>query len=130
MKTAIITGTSRGVGKAVAETLAKEGWRLILNCRSRFDLLDAEAEKLRAWTEVHTIHGAITESVLTELLGSLDESTFPLLNEAELEDSSLQRRTRIDAPEDSLLLVNNAGISTFNLAQDVTDAEFSAICSA
>ena len=125
MKTAIITGASRGVGKAVAETLAQEGWRLILNCRSRFDLLETEAEKLRVWTEVHTVHGAITEKALTELLGSPDESSLPLLTEEELEDPAFQRRTRISAPKDRLLLINNAGISTFNLAQDVTEAEFS-----
>ena len=125
MKTAIITGASRGVGKAVAEALAKEDWRLIVNCRSRFDLLEAEAETLRTWTEVHTVHGAITENVLTTLLGNPDEGSLPLLTEEELENPALQRRTHIDAPEDTLLLVNNAGISTFNLAQDVTEREFS-----
>ena len=95
MKTAIITGASRGVGRAVAETLAQDGWRLILNCRSRFELLEQEAEKLRSMTEVHTVHGPITDDVLQELLGR----------------------------SESILLVNNAGISTFNLAQDVSDDE-------
>lgn len=95
MKTAIITGASRGVGRAVAETLAQDGWRLIINCRSRFDLLEQEAEKLRALTIVKTVHGQITDDVLQELLGR----------------------------SESILLVNNAGISTFNLAQDVSDDE-------
>lgn len=95
MKTAIITGASRGVGRAVAETLAQDGWRLIINCRSRFDLLEQEAEKLRALTIVKTVHGPITDDVLQELLGR----------------------------SESILLVNNAGISTFNLAQDVSDGE-------
>ena len=95
MKTAIITGASRGVGRAVAETLAQDGWRLIINCRSRFDLLEQEAEKLRALTIVETVHGPITDDVLQELLGR----------------------------SESILLVNNAGISTFNLAQDVSDDE-------
>ena len=98
MKTAIITGASRGVGRAVAETLAHDGWRLIINCRSRFDLLEQEAEKLRAMTVVHTVHGPITDEILAAQLG---------------------------APDDVILLVNNAGISTFNLAQDVSEEELS-----
>ncbi len=139
MKTAIITGASRGVGRAVAETLAQDGWRLILNCRSRFELLEQEAEKLRSMTEVHTVHGPITDEVLAALLGTPGTKTIPILTEEDLErtqtapctsceekstsQDAYARRTRIETPEDALLLVNNAGISTFNLAQDVSDDE-------
>lgn len=136
MKTAIITGASRGVGRAVAETLAQDGWRLILNCRSRFELLEQEAEKLRSMTEVHTVHGPITDEVLAALLGTPGAKTIPILTEEDLEQTQpepctsceeksdpLPSRTRIETPEDALLLVNNAGISTFNLAQDVSDDE-------
>ena len=145
MKTAIITGASRGVGRAVAETLAQDGWRLILNCRSRFELLEQEAEKLRSMTEVHTVHGPITDEVLAALLGTPGAKTIPILTEEDLErtqtasctsceeksdplpsrtpQDAYARRTRIEPPEDALLLVNNAGISTFNLAQDVSDDE-------
>ncbi len=139
MKTAIITGASRGVGRAVAETLAQDGWRLIINCRSRFELLEQEAEKLRSMTEVHTVHGPITDEVLAALLGTPGTKTIPILTEEDLErtqtapctsceekstpQDAYARRTRIETPEDALLLVNNAGISTFNLAQDVSDDE-------
>ena len=139
MKTAIITGASRGVGRAVAETLAHDGWRLILNCRSRFELLEQEAEKLRSMTEVHTVHGPITDEVLAALLGTPGAKTIPILTEEDFErpqpapctsceeksdpQNAYARRTRIETPEDAILLVNNAGISTFNLAQDVSDDE-------
>ena len=139
MKTAIITGASRGVGRAVAETLAQDGWRLILNCRSRFELLEQEAEKLRSMTEVHSVHGPITDEVLAALLGTPGAKTIPILTEEDLErtqtapctsceekstpQDACARRTWIETPEDALLLVNNAGISTFNLAQDVSDDE-------
>ena len=143
MKTAIITGASRGVGRAVAETLARDGWRLILNCRSRFGLLEQVAERLRGVTEVHTVHGPITDEVLAALLGTPGTKTLPILTEEDLDGTqpescaaceeqsdlvishgpqdALTRRTRIETPENALLLVNNAGISTFNLAQDVSD---------
>lgn len=152
MKTAIITGASRGVGRAVAETLAQDGWRLILNCRSRFDLLEQEAEKLRSVTEVHTVHGPITDEVLVALLGTPGTKTIPILTEEDIERAQLEtctsceeksdplpsqnqqdayaRRTRIEPPEDAILLVNNAGISTFNLAQDVSDDELDAMLDA
>jgi NAD(P)-dependent dehydrogenase (short-subunit alcohol dehydrogenase family) len=44
-KVAIITGASRGIGRAIAQTLAAEGMRLVLAARSR-DLLDDLAVSL------------------------------------------------------------------------------------
>lgn len=46
-KTAIITGASRGIGKAIAEELAKEGYNLILNCKQNKDALSALASHLK-----------------------------------------------------------------------------------
>ena len=50
-KVAVVTGASRGIGRAVAETLAEEGMRLALVARSR-ELLDAVARSLRTETLV------------------------------------------------------------------------------
>lgn len=122
MKTAVITGASRGVGKAVAEALAREGWRLILNCRSRFDTLDQVAAALAEQTEVTAIHGPIDEAVLGKHLG-IDLNAFTPVNLANASDP-FARRTHIEEDSaDQLLLINNGGISTFHLAQEVTDAE-------
>ncbi len=122
MKTAIITGASRGVGRAAAEALAEDGWRLILNCRSRFGLLEQEAEKLRCRTEVKTVHGPITEAVLEKLLAS-GETSFRGFTEAHMPAGDDMRSSGEN--EEDILLVNNAGISTFHLAQDVSDQELS-----
>jgi 3-oxoacyl-[acyl-carrier protein] reductase len=46
-KVAVITGASRGIGRAIAETLAAEGMRLVLTARSG-EQLDALAESLPA----------------------------------------------------------------------------------
>jgi 3-oxoacyl-[acyl-carrier protein] reductase len=45
-KVAVVTGASRGIGKAIAETLSAEGMKLTLVARSR-DLLESLAASLR-----------------------------------------------------------------------------------
>lgn len=104
MKTAVITGASRGVGAAAAERFAKEGYRLILNCRKNFERLDQLAEKLSAFTEATVVHGPLTDEALSENM-RMDLDGFS--------------RTK-----EEILLINNAGISTFNTAQSVSDTEF------
>jgi NAD(P)-dependent dehydrogenase (short-subunit alcohol dehydrogenase family) len=47
MASAIITGASRGLGAALARSLAADGWRLVLDARGG-DALDAVAQGLRA----------------------------------------------------------------------------------
>ncbi|MFG1998427.1 SDR family NAD(P)-dependent oxidoreductase [Spirillospora sp. NPDC048911] len=44
-KTALITGASRGLGRAIARELARDGWNLILNARGA-EALEAAAKEL------------------------------------------------------------------------------------
>nr|WP_218966144.1 3-oxoacyl-ACP reductase FabG [Snodgrassella alvi] len=43
-KTILVTGSARGIGKAIALTLAQVGWDIVLHCRSQL----TEAEKVAA----------------------------------------------------------------------------------
>lgn len=45
MKTAVITGSSRGIGKAIAEEFAKNGYHVILNASKSADELIAAYEE-------------------------------------------------------------------------------------
>ena len=40
MNIAIITGASRGIGKAAARRFAREGYSLLLNCEKNWTLLE------------------------------------------------------------------------------------------
>jgi 3-hydroxy acid dehydrogenase/malonic semialdehyde reductase len=52
MRTALITGATAGFGKAIAESLAKARYRLIITGR-RLERLESLREELRSLTEVH-----------------------------------------------------------------------------
>ncbi len=45
-KTVLITGSSRGIGKAIALYLANKGYDIVVHCRSRKDDADAVAEEI------------------------------------------------------------------------------------
>jgi NAD(P)-dependent dehydrogenase (short-subunit alcohol dehydrogenase family) len=60
MSTAVITGASRGLGLALARTLAADGWRLVIDARGATDLQRA-ARELGSLTEVVALAGDVTD---------------------------------------------------------------------
>ena len=60
MPTAIITGASRGLGRALARALADRSWNLVLDARGA-DALGKVAEELSAKTEVVAIPGDVAD---------------------------------------------------------------------
>lgn len=60
MPTALITGASRGLGLALARSLASGGWRLVIDARGSEDLYRA-AEELRELTAVAAYPGDVTD---------------------------------------------------------------------
>jgi NAD(P)-dependent dehydrogenase (short-subunit alcohol dehydrogenase family) len=59
--TAIITGASRGLGRALADALAERGWRLVIDARNEEELEAARAE-LATRTEVRAAAGDVTDA--------------------------------------------------------------------
>ncbi|MAB55396.1 MAG: short-chain dehydrogenase, partial [Synechococcus sp. CPC35] len=86
MPTALITGSSRGIGRRTAELLAQRGWDLMLTARSK-DQLDTLAQQLRtSGSSVATAAIDLTEpdsigSALADLLGRGDTPSV-LINNA------------------------------------------------
>jgi len=56
-KTAIITGASQGLGRALAANLADDGWRLVVDARTAEDLQKAAA----SWPDVTVVPGDVTD---------------------------------------------------------------------
>jgi 3-oxoacyl-[acyl-carrier protein] reductase len=89
-RTAIVTGASRGIGRAIAVALAAQGYNVVINYR-------ADAAAAKACADLVTAAGG------TPLLVQADVAN--LADHARLLEAALQRFQRVD------LLVNNAGIA-------------------
>jgi len=59
-KTALVTGASRGLGRALAQGLAERGWNLILTARNA-EQLRAARDELATRTHVAAIAGDVTD---------------------------------------------------------------------
>ena len=97
-KVALITGSSRGIGAACAETLAAAGWAVCLNCIERADLAEALCDKLRS-------QGADAVWVQADVADVEAVKAMVARTEKELGKITL--------------LVNNAGIAKQQLFQDI-----------
>lgn len=104
-KTALVTGASRGIGRAIAEALATEGYHLILTCNQSYEELHTLARELKAR------HSISCRAVRTDMGDPAQvEALFS-------EISSLD------------VLINNAGISYVGLLHEMSVEEWRRVIS-
>lgn len=113
-RTALITGASRGLGLALAQRLAADGWQLIIDGRG-IDALEVARVELGRYTKVVALAGDVTDAghrqdlaKAAQALGGLDAlvnnasllgpSPQPLLLEYPLEVLEQVYRTNVIAP--------------------------------
>ena len=102
-KVAIVTGASRGIGRAIAEQLAAEGATVVVNYAS-------QAEKAREVVESIEQAGGSAIALQGDLSKVVDiEALFAKTKE---------RFRHVD------IVVNNAGVGLFKPHTEVTEAEF------
>ena len=102
-KTAIVTGASRGIGRAIAIALAKEGVKVIVN----YNHSENEAKKV-----VNEIRRFGTKALAVKADVSKATEVKSLV------EKTLEEFGRIN------ILVNNAGIESLNKMVDITEEEW------
>jgi 3-oxoacyl-[acyl-carrier protein] reductase len=82
---ALVTGASRGIGAAIARCLARDGFDVVLNCKSNVERAEAVANEIRALGRTATVKvfdvadAPSTDRAMTELL---DRGVDVLVNNA------------------------------------------------
>jgi NAD(P)-dependent dehydrogenase (short-subunit alcohol dehydrogenase family) len=84
MRTAIVTGASRGLGLALARALAERGWRLAVDARGG-DALKAAREELAGLTDVVAVTGDVGDDAhRSELVAAAGDPIDLVVNNASL----------------------------------------------
>jgi 3-oxoacyl-[acyl-carrier protein] reductase len=103
---AVITGAGRGIGRAIAEALGREGMRLVIGGRAP-DRLEEAARSLRvAGAQVESVPGDVGDEAVA----------------ARLIETAAGRFGRVD------VVVNNAGIGHHGRLEDMDPSEFDRVC--
>lgn len=113
-KTAVVTGASRGIGKAIALRFAREGAWVLINCASNVEKAETVVREIEAMKAT----GAAPETAGAEVAqfsvsdGKAVDAAFARL---------METRGRID------VLVNNAGITRDNLSLRISEDDWDAV---
>jgi NAD(P)-dependent dehydrogenase (short-subunit alcohol dehydrogenase family) len=112
-KTALVTGSSRGIGRAIAQRLAAEGATVVVTARSY------EPSQSLRWGSSAALPGTIGETV--ELIETAGGHAIGMA--ADLENS-VERDNLVQRVVDSTgrldILVNNAGFADYSVVEDMS----------
>lgn len=105
-KTAIVTGASRGIGKAIAEELAQNGANIVLNYRTSATAVEEVLENIKQ-------NGVNAIAVQADVSKS--------------EEAQKLIQTAVDSFGRVDILVNNAGITKDNLLMRMSEEDFDTV---
>ena len=103
MKTVLVTGGSRGIGKCIAENLAKDGYNVVLN----YNKSKKQAEETKKNLEKQGINIEIFKADISKREEVKKLVAF-----------TLKKYGNID------VLINNAGIAKIQMFNDITDKDW------
>src|SRR4051812_9654425 len=117
-KVALVTGSSRGIGRAIAQRLASAGATVVVTARS----VEKEAAGKR-FQQDKIVPGTLAETIaLIEQAGGRAIALGADLDNAEQRDSLVTRA--IDAAGGLDILVNNAGFADYARVEDMSFETF------
>jgi 3-oxoacyl-[acyl-carrier protein] reductase len=103
---AVVTGSSRGIGRAIALALGADGANVVVNCRANLEAAQAVAEEIRAAGQQAVVaEGDVAVAATAEKLVKTALDTFG----------------RVD------IIVNNAGITRDNLIVRMSEDDWDAV---
>ena len=108
MKTVLVTGGSRGIGKCIAENLAKDGYNVVLN----YNKSVKEAKKIKEELENQGIKIEIFKADVSKRADVKKLIKF-----------TIDKFNNID------VLINNAGIAKLQMFNDITDEDWNEMLS-
>lgn len=103
MKTVLVTGSSRGIGKEIAVSYAKEGYNIVLNCIKNKEKLDETLEEIKKFNK--NVLGIVA-----------DVSKYNQVKE--MEAKIKEKFGSVD------VLINNAGISYIGLFSEMNENDW------
>ena len=125
-KTALITGASRGIGKAIAYEFVRNGYNLYLTCKNNFDLLKYLKHEIENIENITGYSPSQTEDTPknSKTNSCIECHIFQcdMGNIAEVE-RLFQAIPQLD------VIVNNAGISHVGLLTDMSEEEWRRVMS-
>ncbi|MBZ0278547.1 MAG: SDR family oxidoreductase [Anaerolineae bacterium] len=101
-KTAVVTGASRGIGRAAALALAREGANVIVTARTESDLLTLATEIEELGTRALAVAGDASQEADVERLAAETFAAFPQVD----------------------ILVNNLGVAKYAPLGELTTADY------
>ncbi|HET9728567.1 MAG TPA: SDR family NAD(P)-dependent oxidoreductase, partial [Acidimicrobiia bacterium] len=104
-KVALVTGAGRGIGRAIALKLAREGARVVINDVDEAPSAETVATIAAAGGEAASCNGSVVEAGFAE----------------RFVQTALDRFGGLD------IIVNNAGFTRDNVIQKMTDEQFQAV---
>lgn len=103
MKAALVTGASRGIGRAIALQLSRDGYAVAVHCLSSLDAAGALCNEI-------TAHGGRAKAYLCDIADT--EAVNAMVRSIEIDLGPVE------------VVVNNAGIAQQKLFTDITPSEW------
>ncbi len=105
VRTALVTGSSRGIGKAIAIRLAREGYNIVINYKEQKDAANQTASEVSKFSRCIVVRADVSSKEQVERLYQQAKAAFGFVD----------------------TVINNAGVAGYKLLIDESEQEYDRI---